>query len=1595
MKIVDLIHHCLSENISLSLNEQGGIDIHAGAEISASTITLLKDHKADLIVYLAEAKNSSAKARAMAALDSTITSGPLDRAPLSYAQQRLLLLDRINGSSVEYNLGTAFRLNGVLNIPLLTEAIQQICQRHSILRTNYRSDEDGEFYQTINQDSVFELSLIDISNSDKIEQDLNQLIIEESKTPFDLSADLMVRGVMIHCGDNDSALLLTIHHIAADGWSRHILCDEMFENYCALLQGRKANLAELGIQYIDFARWQRQTFDDVTLTALTAYWREQLAGIPVQHSLPLDRARPSVPSYQGARINQQLSAATTAALNKLAQANGCTLFMLLHAAFAGLVGQLSNEQDIVIGTPIANREHPQLAPLVGFFVNSLALRTDLSAQPSFTALLQQSKTTLLDAWEHQQAPFENLLDLLQLDRQTNLSPIFQIMIALHNNVEANSRLPGIESSAIEPANVGAKFDIMLDMVESDQGLAISWEYATDIFDATTISGMALHFAKLLAQVIESPELALNGLSLLTKRDITTIETGNDTAVSAQGRLPIHTDFERQAALTPHHSAVTFDNKTLSYQSLDAKANQLAHHLMAQGVGKDTLVGLCVERSELMIIALLAIHKAGGAYVALDPSYPTARLNYMLEDSAASIVIVQSQTKAGLNLEGPSLITLDSLDDLDQLSRLHHLSEGKAGLPAADLTALAYIIYTSGTTGDPKGVMIEHDTLANFTHSMISQPGCAASDTMLSLASLSFDIHTVEIFLPLVTGASIIVAPIEAATSPRQLRRLIDSHHINCLQATPATWQMLLDSGWTVPDNFKMMTGGEALTPMLKQALSQNPSAELWNMYGPTETTVWASVALQGADTDITVGRPIENVQFYVVNDSLTQVPVGTAGELLIAGGGLARGYLNQPELTAEKYTQLRVEKSDESAGQLSVRAYRTGDLVRQLSNGDFVCLGRIDTQVKIRGFRIELGEIEYQLSKLDNIGNVVVIAREDNQGQKRLIAYLMADSDGHEIDIALVRKQLLQSLPEYMIPAAFVLMDAFPVTPNGKTDRKALPQPELSSQQVQYIAPGNDSESQVCAIWQDLLGAERIGISDNFFALGGDSLTLIKLASKLSNIGYAVSVKELHENQTISEFLAQSKHSSYQTLDDLGSDSPQSMPLLPSQLEMLELATGNGKEGDINHWNANLIFEIEPEYFSESLIIKAFELLLNYHDGLKSRIDLDQQPLLSTVHSTADQLPYERITASSDKYNMSSLASCLKDIQLVISLKHRPIQLSWIDIDGGAYMAFTVHHGFFDDVSSRILVEDFIAIYEQLKAGQVAQLPTQTVKMSDYARKLLEYSQSEQVLQHYQRIARLDWRCTATLATDYEGGKNCANSSQHTEHFLSKQHTDCLNQNSLNGGFGVRAAVVAAVVKVFSRLSGSEMVNVAMHHHGRKDLELGINSARLVGFFNDMYVAPFSSTLNSALKSSADADPIAYAQSIEQELSVQSQFMHAYSVLKYMPQKPEMAALFEGISVPEVALNIIDGTDDIEAFPAGVVRHVDYDEVNHHQIWRDGALSRKWKFLVIAFIEGGRVKFQLSYSDALYKRATVHQIGEALTAAMAEFANELETVLTE
>jgi len=973
-------------------------------------------------------------------------------------------------------------LKGSLLRDQFERSIQEITRRHEILRTTF-AERDGEPVQVVLSSLSPSIAFQDLTHlpATEREQEAFRQISDDANRPFDLQQGPLLRVNLLRLMDDEHILLINMHHIVADEWSIGVFLRELSVLYNSYVAGHPSPLRALDTQYADYGKWQRQHLHDSVMQDLLDYWKTQFRGAPAVLELPSDRPRPATQTYKASRESLLLPATLKFGIEQLSQEEYLTPFMTLLAGFKALLFRYTQQEDLVVGVPVSGR-NSATQELIGPFVNSLALRTDLSGAPTFRELLQRVRRVCFEAYAHEEIPFQVLVDALKPDRSLAHAPLFQVMCAYQNAPRALMSLTGVEACLFDFEARTSMLDLKLLLWEQAETVLATLEFSTDLFDPLTVRRLLGHFRALLESAVANPDQPISSLPLLSADERQTLlVTWNNT----QGEYPreacIHTLFEGQVERTPEATAVIFEGRQLTYRELNKKANQLANHLRKLGLQAEARVGICLDRSPDMIIGLLGILKAGAAYVPLDPELPRERLAFMLADSGVVALVTSDAIQQHLPASPAATVCLDRLRD--------ELAGEPGEVPKIIVGAknLAYVIYTSGSTGRPKGVQISHRAVVNFLYSMRQRPGLSERDRVLSVTTLSFDIACLEIYLPLTTGASVVVATRRTAADGTELIAKIEGSRCTVMQATPSTWRLLLDAGWAGNKELKILCGGEAMTRDLAAKLLPR-CASLWNMYGPTETTIWSSVCeIRDAREPITIGRPIHNTQMYILDAHGDLVPTGARGELCIGGEGLSRGYLNQPELTAGSFIRNPFDPGS--------RLYRTGDLARQRASGEIECLGRKDNQVKVRGYRIELEEIEAALREHPAVSQAAVAPQENDSGDTRLVAYVCPRS----CNIAELKTFLESKLPAYMIPSRLVVLDQLPLNPNGKIDRHALPPADARSYEASNVtAPTDEMEARLCDIWCLVLGLNSISSTDNFFDIGGDSMLSVRLFSEIN-----------------------------------------------------------------------------------------------------------------------------------------------------------------------------------------------------------------------------------------------------------------------------------------------------------------------------------------------------------------------------------------------------------------------------------------------------------------------------------------------------------------
>jgi amino acid adenylation domain-containing protein/non-ribosomal peptide synthase protein (TIGR01720 family) len=1513
--------------------------------------------------------------------------GRTENLPLSFAQARLWFLDKLDPNSAFYNIPIVWRFSGNLNVAALRSSLNEIIRRHQALRTNFVTEEE-QAVQVIAETLFLPLEIVDLLHlpTDEREVEMQRLVHNEAVRPFDLEREPLIRVTLLQLTPTEYTpteyvFILTAHHIIFDGWSTGIFVQELAALYAAFSDDtplqKAVELPELSIQYADFAVWQRQWLELERLTEQLSYWQQQLQGAPTLLELPTDRPRPAIQTNRGKHQLFTLPPSLNEAMNSLSKGAAVTPFMTFFAAFVTLLYRYTGEKDIVVGTPIAGRNRPEIEGIIGLFVNTLVLRTDLSDNPSFEQLLMRVREVSLQAYSHQDLPFEKLVDALHPQRSLSHLPLFQVMFDIQNAPIASLDLPDLSISSFPVETGTAKFDLALSIENTSSGLIAEWEYNTDLFDDSTIARMARNFHTLVAGIVANPQQPISQIPLLTEIEQQQLLVDwNNTKKEYPLDKCIHQLFEEQVIKTPDAVAVEFEGEKLTYQELNQRANQLAHYLQKLGVNPEVLVGISVERSPLMLIGLLGILKAGGAYVPLDPAYPAERLAYMLDDSQAQVLLTQQQLIDSLPHTEAKVVCLDRDWEL--------ISAQSDKNPQTEVTAnnLAYVIYTSGSTGKPKGVMIEHRALVNFTQSARDVYEISKSDRILQAASISFDSAAEEIYPCLISGATLVLRTVEMLSSISTFLQKCREWKLTVLILVTAYWHQLTSelaiSNQTLPTSVRLFaTGGEKWLPeqlklwkkcMDERSLVHNLAAPpmLMNGYGPTEATIFATIhdlsklVIENTQPKQVIGRAIGNVQTYVLDGYLQPVPIGVPGELHIGGVGLARGYLNRPELTDEKFIANPFNKSE--------RLYKTGDLVRYLPDGNIEFIGRIDNQVKIRGFRIELGEIETVLVTHPQVKEAIVIDCDDIPGSKRLVAYIVETFSGRSLPQSQLRSFLKQKLPDYMIPSAFVVLDALPLTPNGKVDRRGLPKPETASHNIEtdLVAPRNEAEETLAKIWCEVLHLKQVGIHDNFFEWGGDSILSIQIIFKAKQAGLQLTAKQIFQNQTIAELAAVTNLT--QTVKAEQGLVTGLFPLTPIQHWFKEQ---NFPEP--HHFNQSLLLEL-PRVADGTLFPEVMRQLLLHHDILRLRCPSNWKQI-NITHDDTVPFSYVDLSDVPEEEQKAAIATTANSLQTRLNIASGAIvQVAFFALgtDKTSRLLIIIHHLAVDGVSWRILLEDLATAYEQISRGEKVQFRSKTTSFKYWAEQLNSYAQSDiakQELTYWQGISSISSTQQITrIPVDRTLGANTVAFNQVISISLSPEETRALLQEVPKVyKTQINDILLTAVVQTLCKWIGSNSVLLDLEGHGREDIFEDVDLSRTVGWFTTIFpvLLELKETDNLGDKIKAIA---------EQLRAVPNRGI-GYGLLRYLSGDKDIISQLSTIPKAEISFNYLGqfdwGSQEDSFFKIASesmgAEHSEQENCSH-------------LLDINGLVVDGQLKLDWTYSENFHHRDTIENLAQNFAA---------------
>jgi amino acid adenylation domain-containing protein len=1382
----------------------------------------------ELLTYLLEREGFKRQS------DYTIPRRDSDDASLrlSFAQERFWFLDQFEHARPVYNGCKVVRLTGELNVQVLAECLNLIVRRHEVLRTTYPAP-DGRPIQHIAASCSVEIAETDLKYlaHSEIPSAIELMIQKEWLQPIVLSEELPIRARLIRIDDGQHLLILTLHQIVFDSQSVAIFFRELWAAYEAKLSGKEPPLAALPVQYADYASWQRHRISSQTFRSHREYWIQRLTGTLPFLNLPTDYPRPQVQSFEGSRLSIQLPETLQLKLKELSRENGVTLFMTLLAAFKTLLYRYTAQEDLIVGCPMLNRRLPEIENLLGSFVNTVALRTNYAGSPSFRESLRRVRETCVNAFAHQDFPFEKLVEELQLQRDVGRNPIFQVMFAFQNNSVPALDLAELRSEIVETEGGMTKFDLTFSLIDTEHGIGGHIEYSTDLFNRDTIERMAQHFQTLLESIAIDPDQSITMLPILTEAERhQVLVEWNHTIANYPKDKCVHELFEAQVERTPDAVAVRYEGQQLTYLELNHCSNQLAHYLISIGVGAEKLVGIGLERSITMVVGLLGVLKAGGSYVPLEPSYPKERVIFMIKEAQLSLVLTEDRLKFDLEGFDGDVVCLDS--DWNEIAKqsMDNLA------PATESDNLAYIMFTSGSTGQPKGVMITHRAICNRLLWTQDAYQLIESDRVLHKTPFSFDVSVWEIFWPLLNGASLFVARPGGHQDEKYLLDLIADKQITVVHFVPSMLNIFL----ALADVERCRTlrhvfcSGEVLPLNLQERFFARSDAALHNLYGPTEAAIdvtsWACVRGSKLST-VPIGRPIANSQIYILDSRREPVPVGVSGELYIGGDGLARGYRNRPELTEEKFIPNPFSVNPDS------RLYRSGDLAKYRADGNIEFLGRNDNQVKIRGHRIELGEIEATLNQIPWVRESVIVARDrDESDEKELSGYIVSKQASLRSQTE-VRRFLQEKLPDFMIPSLFVFLDALPLTPNGKLDRNALPAPDGERPNLDqgFVEPRTEIEELIAQVWREILKLDNIGVHDNFFELGGHSLLATRVVARLrGSLNVDVALRKLFELATVAglgQHIEQLRHSEFGT---------NSAPIAPAdRAQPLPLSFSQRRLWYLQKVDANLsAYNIPASFrFKGSLDCAALEHALNEmiarHEVLRSHVrEVDGQPRQEILPSLRIALPVIDLTRLPDERadieakRLSAVdARHLHDLAIAPLMRAKLVKLA----DDDHVLILNFHHIIADGSSLVIFYKEFAALYESRRDGTTISLPSLPIQYADYAAWQQEWLKSASFDAHLdywkRQLTGLPEPCG--LPTDFDRHPSQSDRGARAALELSDELTSALKQLSRQQSVTMFMTLFATFNILLSRISGQEDIVTGSTIAGRNHPE----TDGLLGFF--------------------------------------------------------------------------------------------------------------------------------------------------------------------
>jgi fengycin family lipopeptide synthetase B len=1503
------------------------------------------------------------------------TSGSVH--PMSFAQERLWFLDQMEPGNPFYNIPVAALVSAKIDIPTLQRALEEIVRRHEAVRTVFRLI-DGKPMQVVLPPHAMPIKQLDIrgpGGEDATEDEIRRRTSEEGAVSFDLYNGPLFRATLLRVSEADSALVLAMHHIVTDGWSMPIVTREMEQLYEAFVEGQPSPLAEMDIQYPDYSAWQREYLTGGTLRKQIDYWKHHLEGAPVL-DLPTDRPRPAVQKYNGGIYRFVYPGAFVDALRGLGREMGASVNMVVMAGYNLLLHKYSGQDDVVVGTLVGNRNHAEVESLVGFFVNTAAIRTRIAPESTFRDLVRQARTAVLEADANQDLPFDFVVDELKVGRDLSRNPVFQVMYFHHTFVKSHHHL---EHSAMKSRlnvrslfqetgvslvdTTKSKFDQTLATLEMDGVMPGMVEYNSDLWDRDTVARMIRHLRLLLERAMANPDAPVRDLLSVADDEQAQIEGWNDTARDYPRHAAVPALFQAQADRTPNAPAAVFDDARLTYSELNDRANRLASHLRGLGVAPGARVGLCAAHSSELVVGLLGILKTGAAVVPLDAEYPAERLAFMMADTAVAAVVTQDALVSALPDSAVPRVVIDR--------DWHAIAAASAENPPAVASAddIAYVIYTSGSTGTPKGVLIPHRAVVRTvvgTDYVEFTPDARVAQ----IANTAFDAAIWEIWGPLLNGAATVGLPRDLALSPHDFAREVRARGItHCFLTT----QLFNGLAREVPDAFAglryLLFGGEQVDPAAaRRVLAHGRPGTLLHVYGPTEATVFSTAQrvdeVAGDAHTVPIGGAISNARVYVLDTAGRPAGIGIPGELYVGGDGVAAGYLDRPELSAERFVP------DPFSPAPDARMYRTGDRVRWLPGGTLEFLGRFDHQVKVRGYRIELGEIESALLAHPAVKDAVVVARADGPGEKRLVAYVVS-ADGDAPAAAELRAHLKATLPDYMVPAFYVTLDALPVTPNGKVDRRALPAPEGGRPEMEgaYTAPEGDTEQKLAKIWAEVLGVPQVGSHDNFFELGGDSILSIQIIARAGEAGLRITPKQMFLHQTIAE-LAPLVGTAVAVEAEQGEVTGE-VPLTPVQhwFFQQELA-------DADHFNLAFAYETR-EPLDPALLERAAGAVLAHHDALRMRYAYSPEGWMQFTAPAGGPAPVtlaDLSGLSADEAEAAYLEGC--------TAAHRGLSLE----QGPAirFAAFrmpeplrgrllvTAHHLVADSVSLAFVAEDLERVYTRLAAGQEPALPRKTTSFQQWAVKLAAHARHGVDAEATYWLAEAA-RPVQPLPTDHGDGGNTEGASARVGASLSDEETRALLQEVPPVySTQVNDVLLTALGLAFQRWTGATALRIDLEGHGREDLFDTADISRTAGWFTSVY--PVTLTLSDA------GDLGQCIKGVKEQLRHVPGKGIGYGLLRFLGGDETVRRALAEAPAAQVSFNYLGqfdtGQPDAENLPLLLPADLHLGEARSPRARRPHLLAMD------AVVAAGRLHVTWTYPTEMYAEGTVQGLADGFVQAL-------------